>query len=220
MVPASIRDASVSSERLTATVTYNPFQARLFQACHHALAQLEVQTRTLSDTFTETGEVLFWLYAISNYGRRRASISRGLRWARNRYAHGQLFTEPHKMSGPEYDTDFVWDRSGYAEPHWKHALEIAFATANAGPDQKGLQAYQDELASRIAALLDPAAPASVERARSARWSRQFRAYASRPTSDEHRGDDVVIERAERGSAVQRHRCDALPHPHTTHRSDP
>jgi hypothetical protein len=148
IVQASVHDASVSSEVVTATVTYTPFQVRLFMACHHALARLEVQTRTMSDTFTETGEVLFWLYAISNYGRRSAAISRGLRWARNRYAHGQLFTEPHKMSGSEYDTDFVWDRSSYAEPHWKHALEIAFDTANADPDQTGLQAYQDELAGR------------------------------------------------------------------------
>ena len=67
-------------------------------------------------------------------------------WARNRYAHGQLFTEPHKMSDANYDTEFVWDGSSGAEPHWKHVFEIVFDQTNAYPGPKGLQAYQDELA--------------------------------------------------------------------------
>jgi hypothetical protein len=145
-IEVTVRDQSTSGERIQ--VAAEPFLVRLFESCHHALGRLAEQTRIVGDTFAETGEVLFWLYAISNYGRVKPTISPGLRWARNRYAHGQLFTEPHKMSGDRYDTDFVWDRSSYAEPHWKHAFEIHFDNASARPDQVGFQAYQDDLAGR------------------------------------------------------------------------
>ncbi len=132
----------------TRNLAVAPLLVRLFESCHHALGRLAEQTRTMHDTFAETGEVLFWLYAISNYRRVKPTLSPGLRWARDRYAHGQLFTEPHKMSGDQYDTDFVWDRSSYAAPHWKHALEIHFDNASARPNKSGLRAYQDELAGR------------------------------------------------------------------------
>jgi hypothetical protein len=141
-----VNDQSTSSERIEVAVA--PFLIRLFESCNHALARLAEQTRIMHDTFQETGEVLFWLYAISNYGRVKPTISPGLHWARNRYAHGQLFTEPHKMSGDHYDTDFVWDRSSYAAPHWKHVLEIHFDNVSARPDQTGFQAFQDDLAGR------------------------------------------------------------------------
>lgn len=148
-------------------MTLKAFQIRLFGSCHRALTRLEVATRTSSDTFMETGEVLFWLYAISNYGSRNPKLSKGLLWARNRYAHGQLFTEPHKMSGDHYDTDFVWDGSTYAEPHWKHVFEIHFDEANATPDPKGVQAYQDELAGQpVFATLQAEAARLLKLARS------------------------------------------------------
>jgi hypothetical protein len=143
-IETSIVDQSTSSERFQVAVA--PFLVRLFESCDHALGRLAEETRIMHDTFAETGEVLFWLYAISNYGRVKPTISPGLHWARNRYAHGQLFTEPHKMSGDDYDTDFVSDRSSYAAPHWKHVFEIHFDNANAWPDPAGLQAYQDQLA--------------------------------------------------------------------------
>jgi len=139
---------SGSGGKTFATLTYTPFQFRLFESCRSALTRLEVQTRMRSNTFAETGEVLFWLYAISNYGSRKAKLAAGLQWARNRYAHGQLFTEPHKMSDANYDTEFVWDGSSDAEPHWKHVFEIVFDETNAYPDPKGVQAYQDELAGQ------------------------------------------------------------------------
>jgi|SRR5450631_2832519 hypothetical protein len=162
-------DTPLSGTNVTRVVrtSLGAFQIRLFQSCVRAISRLEVATRTSSDTFTETGEVLFWLYAISNYGSRKAKLSRGLLWARNRYAHGQLFSEPHKMSGDHYDTDFVWDRSTYAEPHWKHVFEIHFDEANATADPKGVQAYQDELAGQpVLATLHAEATRLLKLARS------------------------------------------------------
>ena len=142
-----VNDQSTSGERVV--MHYTPFEIRLFEACHHALARLEVQTRMRSDTFTETGEVLFWLYAISNYGRPRPALGRGLRWARNRYAHGQLFTEPHKMSGSLYDTKFRVGREQRRENlAGRHPLETHFDLANAIPDPKGFQAFKDDLTAR------------------------------------------------------------------------
>jgi hypothetical protein len=73
---------------------------RLIGACETALRRLEAATveppRETTDepphTFVETGEVLFWLYAIGDTESGQI-LSPGFRWARHQYAHGNLLTK-------------------------------------------------------------------------------------------------------------------------------
>lgn len=69
---------------------------RLIDACLFALRRLEAktgETRTGEPSlFAETGEVLFWLYAIGDTDDGNI-VSPGFQWARHQYAHGNLITE-------------------------------------------------------------------------------------------------------------------------------
>lgn len=70
---------------------------RLIDACLIALRRLE---KTIEETkpgvpphiVAETGEVLFWLYAIGDTDGGNI-VSPGFQWARHQYAHGNLITE-------------------------------------------------------------------------------------------------------------------------------
>jgi hypothetical protein len=42
------------------------------------------------NVFAETGEILFWLYAIGNLGVNETRLSLGLRWARDQVHSGRL----------------------------------------------------------------------------------------------------------------------------------
>lgn len=73
---------------------------RLIGACLSALRRLETAiekppgetTDEPPHTFVETGEVLFWLYAIGDTESGQI-LSPGFQWARHQYAHGNLLTE-------------------------------------------------------------------------------------------------------------------------------
>jgi hypothetical protein len=65
---------------------------RLIGACKTALARLEATGADPPHVFAETGEVLFWLYAIGDTGHGNL-LSPGFQWARHQYAHGNLITE-------------------------------------------------------------------------------------------------------------------------------
>jgi hypothetical protein len=65
---------------------------RLIGACETALARLEASRGDPPRIFAETGEVLFWLYAIGDTGGDNL-LSPGFQWARHQYAHGNLITE-------------------------------------------------------------------------------------------------------------------------------
>lgn len=80
---------------VNARATVTPFRVRLVEACSAALERLEAKSGPEHNIFAETGEVLFWLYAISNFGVKHPTISPGLRWARDQHAHGLLLTEIH-----------------------------------------------------------------------------------------------------------------------------
>jgi hypothetical protein len=69
---------------------------RLERACEAALGRLVVKERegTDPDIFNELGEALFWLRALAEANRRSDPVLDGLRWARNRVAHGLLLTAP------------------------------------------------------------------------------------------------------------------------------
>jgi hypothetical protein len=84
-----------ASTALSATPTVTPFRVRLIEACEAALARLETKAGPEHNIFAETGEVLFWLYAISNDGVEHPTIAPGLRWARDNYGHGILVWELH-----------------------------------------------------------------------------------------------------------------------------
>jgi hypothetical protein len=67
---------------------------RLIFACETALARLEATRGDPPRVFAETGEVLFWLYAIGDTGKPEDHLlSPGFQWARHQYAHGNLITE-------------------------------------------------------------------------------------------------------------------------------
>jgi hypothetical protein len=77
---------------------------RLIGACLTALARLEATPGDPPHVFAETGEVLFWLYAIGDTDHGMI-LSPGFQWARNQYAHGNLITEPvefHHGTTPGY----------------------------------------------------------------------------------------------------------------------
>jgi hypothetical protein len=65
---------------------------RLIGACETALTRLETTSGDPPHIFAETGEVLFWLYAIGDTGQKNL-LSPGFQWARHQYAHGNLITE-------------------------------------------------------------------------------------------------------------------------------
>jgi hypothetical protein len=70
----------------------SPYWVRLIEACRDALARLEAKAGPGHNIFAETGEVLFWLYAIGDEpGGNR--LHAGFQWARHQYAHGNLIAD-------------------------------------------------------------------------------------------------------------------------------
>jgi hypothetical protein len=71
--------------------------SRLVDACEASLARLvEKESAGIDpDVFAEVGEVLFWLYALAEENRKnRWPLFEGLRWARDRMAHGVMLAKP------------------------------------------------------------------------------------------------------------------------------
>src|ERR1019366_8570135 len=85
---------SASGGVMAADVTVTPFRVRLIEACEAALTRLEAKAGPNYNIFAETGEVLFWLYAISSFeDDENPTIAPGFRWARDNYGHGILLRE-------------------------------------------------------------------------------------------------------------------------------
>jgi hypothetical protein len=71
--------------------------ARLLRACDDAIDRLGAKERagTDPDTFAELGEALFWLFALAEAnGRDSQGLLLGIKWARNRIAHGVVMAAP------------------------------------------------------------------------------------------------------------------------------
>jgi hypothetical protein len=71
--------------------------ARLEVACDAAMNRLRVKVDALTgdrDPFAQLGEVLFWLFALTEENSRSDPLLVGLRWARNRIAHGVVVAAP------------------------------------------------------------------------------------------------------------------------------
>jgi hypothetical protein len=99
---------------------------RLSGACETALRRLETAiakppsevTDEPPHTFVETGEVLFWLYAIGDTEDDGQILSPGLQWARNQYAHGNLITEAVEYHYGLALGDFVLNGSRFPGHLW------------------------------------------------------------------------------------------------------
>ena len=70
--------------------------ARLAAAARNAIDRLdEVQSAGIDpDVFVEVGECLFWLIALADQLNAKDDLVNGLRWPRDRIAHGQIVTAP------------------------------------------------------------------------------------------------------------------------------
>jgi hypothetical protein len=90
---------------------------RLIGACETALRRLEATRGDPPHVFAETGEVLFWLYAIGDTGKPQDHLlSPGFQWARHQYAHGNLITEPVEYHYGATLGHFVLGKSRLGEP--------------------------------------------------------------------------------------------------------
>jgi hypothetical protein len=79
---------------------------RLRLACLAAIERCDAKESKGIDpeTFAELGESLFWLCALAEAtGRRKTELLYGLRWARNRIAHGAILTAVRWHYGTELD---------------------------------------------------------------------------------------------------------------------
>jgi hypothetical protein len=83
----------MAHSHFTAKATVTPFRLRLTEACSAALERLEAKAGPEHNIFAETGEVLFWLYAIGERRPKANRISFALKWARDQYAHGKLLSD-------------------------------------------------------------------------------------------------------------------------------
>ena len=88
---------------------------RLIGACETALLRLEATGGDPPHVFAETGEVLFWLFAIGDT-RSGNLLSPGFQWARNQYAHGNLITEAVEYHYGATLGHFVLGASRFGEP--------------------------------------------------------------------------------------------------------
>ncbi len=112
-----------ASADVSATPTVEPFRVRLIEAGEAAFARLEAKSGPGNNIFAETGEVLFWLYAMSNFGVKHPTIAPSFRWARDNYGHGILLHELHYTDGGTLhgvyvrkDDKLVADFSGASPP--------------------------------------------------------------------------------------------------------
>jgi hypothetical protein len=140
--------AIMAHSHVIAKATVTPFRIRLIEACSAVLERLEAKAGPEHNIFAETGEVLFWLYAISNVGGVYPTILPGQRWARNRYARGQLLTEPHSLDGDKLDSTFRLDESQLAQHCWKVRSDIEYDEEVARDDEDGEQSYDEHVAGR------------------------------------------------------------------------
>jgi hypothetical protein len=135
----------------TATPTVQPFRTRSIEACEAAFARLEAQAGPLHNIFAETGEVLFWLYAISNYGVDEAeTLSDGVRWARDNYGHGNLLREIHYTDYGAMLGHFVLGvtRLGAPPVHRWAAVNSLREDGSLGRSPHRLRAYNRDLAGQ------------------------------------------------------------------------
>ena len=78
------------------TVVPDAFRLRLIESCEAAFARLEATAGRFENIFAETGEVLFWMYAISSFeDDEKPTIAPSFQWARDNYGHGILLRELH-----------------------------------------------------------------------------------------------------------------------------
>jgi hypothetical protein len=91
---ASLTATSSSISAVSATLTRHEFRDLSVAAGRAALSRLENKTGAdPRDIFAETGEVLFWLYALGDIGDDKPNVmSPGLQSVRHCYAHGNLLT--------------------------------------------------------------------------------------------------------------------------------
>jgi len=89
---------------MSATLTRSEIRELSVAACLAALARLEAQTGSI---FAELTEVLGWLYALGDIGRKRNQMHPGLRWARLMHAHGWLLTETVYFDGGAMPGSFM-----------------------------------------------------------------------------------------------------------------
>lgn len=74
--------------------------ARLADACEAAIERVAAKTAARLDVFAELGEALFWLTALTEEnGRSGVPLLSGLKWARNRVAHGVIVAAPVRRAG-------------------------------------------------------------------------------------------------------------------------
>jgi hypothetical protein len=143
----------------SATLTRHEFRDLSVAAGRAALARFEAKSAAdPRDVFAETGEVLFWLYALGDTGDRKPNaMSPGLQWVRHCYAHGNLLT-----TIVDYQLVFVLDETpldGAQEKRehlWSDRVLIN-SKARDSELQKALERkYRDEVATRpvLATLRD------------------------------------------------------------------
>jgi hypothetical protein len=104
------------------------------------------------DTFAELGESLFWVLALAEAtGRhKKTELLQGLRWARNRIAHGVLLTAPVRW---HYGTElgrWVLDRGalGTTSGHEWLTRDAIETSRTQKPDPTGEVAYDKHLAGQ------------------------------------------------------------------------
>lgn len=73
---------------------------RLADACEAAIERIEARTAARTDVFAELGEALFWLTALTaERNRSGIPLLSGLKWARNRVAHGAIIAALARRGG-------------------------------------------------------------------------------------------------------------------------
>lgn len=126
---------------------------RLATACSAAIERYAAKEREgiNPDIFAELGESLFWLIALAEAsGRHKIELFRGLRWARNRIAHGVLVTAPVEWQyGAELGRAVLGPivLGTTSGNEWLPREDISVSRAQKS-DPGGETAYDDHLAGR------------------------------------------------------------------------
>jgi hypothetical protein len=147
----SLLMASHAVGGMTATLTRREFRDLSVAAGRAALARLEAKAGSdPKGIFAEMGEVLMWLYALGNNGRKRHHMDPGLRWARTMHNHGWLLTELAYYDGGAMPGSFVLGRTTLGSlPHhrWLPTASIG-KSANAEPLTYLAREYDAHIAGR------------------------------------------------------------------------
>ncbi len=125
---------------------------RLERACEAALGRLAAKEQggIDPDIFNELGEALFWLRALAEANRRSGPVLNGLRWARNRVAHGILVTAPTSWTHGSELGRLVLGRSvlgSVSGSRWLARSEIIVGTRQRS-DPNGETGYDAHLAGQ------------------------------------------------------------------------